>query len=58
MGDLIGLIENLERIGIPKEYSSRKYLSNIDWKEIQNYKTNNQIDDTLDKDKDKEPGGF
>ena len=58
MGDLIGLIENLERIGIPKEYSTRKYLSNIDWKEIKNYEIKNQIDDTLDKDKDKEPGGF
>ncbi len=58
MGDLIGLIENLERVGIPKEYSTKKYLSNIDWKEIKKYEINNQIDDTLDKDKDKEPGGF
>jgi len=26
MGELVGLIENLERIGIPKEYSSKKYM--------------------------------
>ena len=58
MGDLIGLIENLERVGIPKEYSTKKYLSNIDWKEIKKYEIKNQIDDTLDKDKNKEPGGF
>lgn len=61
MNDLVGLIENLERIGIPKEYSTKKYISNVDWKEIKKYEIDNNINKTIDKDKDKDDmqqGGF
>jgi len=59
MNDLVGLIENLERIGIPKEYSTKKYISNIDWKEVKKYEIDNNIDKTIDKDKDDNmQGGF
>jgi len=45
IGDLTNLIESLERIGVPKEYSKKKYLTNIDWEEVENY----SIDETLEK---------
>lgn len=45
INDSISLIENMERIGIPKEYSKKKYLEDLDWKEIDNY----QVDEDIDK---------
>lgn len=45
MTEVTNLIENLERIGIPKEYSKRKYLSQIDWEEVKKY----DIDEKMDK---------
>ena len=37
MGDLAGLVETLERIGIPKEYSKKRYLTSVDWEEVKKY---------------------
>ena len=59
MSEVSNLIENLERIGIPKEYSKRKYLSQIDWEEVKKY----DIDEKIDKvegtgDKEDEEGGL
>ena len=45
--DLANLVETLERIGIPKEYSIKKYLTSIDWNELENYKINSKIDNIL-----------
>lgn len=48
MNELVGLIESLDRIGIPKEYSKKKYLSNYDWEEIKKYDIDQKVDETLD----------
>jgi len=45
ISDLTNLVESLERIGVPKEWSKRKYLTSIDWDEVENY----DIDDEIDK---------
>ena len=47
MSDLANLVETLERIGIPKGYSKRKYLTNVDWKEVKNYEVEDKIDQNL-----------
>jgi len=48
MNELVGLIESLERIGIPKDYSKKKYLSNFDWEEIKKYEIDDKVEKTLD----------
>lgn len=60
INELTGLIESLERIGIPKEYSKKKYLSHFDWEEIKKYDIDQKVETTLDptkKDED-EMGGL
>jgi len=55
MSELSNLIETLERIGIPKEYSKKKYFTSIDWQEVEKYKTDETIDKelgTVEKDED------
>ncbi len=56
MNELSTLVENLERIGIPKEYSTKKYLSQIDWDEVKKYDINQKIDQTLDPSKKEDDG--
>ena len=56
MNELSTLVENLERIGIPKAYSTRKYLSQIDWEEVKKYDINQKIDQTLDPSKKEDDG--
>ena len=61
MNELSTLVENLERIGIPKEYSTKKYLSQIDWEEVKKYDIDQKIDKTIDpskKDDDDMMGGM
>ena len=59
MSELANLVETLERIGIPKEYSKRKYLSHIDWEDLKNYELDEKIDKHLGTEKDEEmPGGI
>jgi hypothetical protein len=48
MNELVGLIESLDRIGIPKEFSKRKYLSNFDWTEITKYSIDQKVEQSLD----------
>lgn len=60
ISDLVNLIESLERIGIPKNYSVRKYLTDIDFVDLKNYQTSEDIDKSLGVKKE-EPdamGGF
>jgi hypothetical protein len=60
MNELVGLIESLDRIGIPKEYSKKKYLSHFDWDEIKKYNIDQNVEQSLDpskKDED-EMGGL
>lgn len=45
VNDTVNLIESLERIGVPKEYSKKKFLEDFDWSEIDSY----QIDQDIDK---------
>jgi hypothetical protein len=42
--DLVELIKTLEEIGIPRQWSKKKYLSGVDWKEIDNFMTDQKID--------------
>jgi len=58
MNELTGLIESLERIGIPKEYSKRKYLSHFDWPEITKYEIDEKVEKSLDPAKAKEDEGI
>lgn len=55
MTELANLIETLERIGIPKEYSKKRYLTSIDWEEVDKYKIDEDLDKALNI-KDKEYG--
>lgn len=57
--EVTGLIDGLERVGIPKEYSRKKYLPQIDWDEVSKYETDVKIDQTLDPSKkEDEMGGM
>jgi len=56
MNELVGLIESLERIGIPKDYSKKKYLSNFDWEEIKKYEIDDKVEKTLDPTKKTDDG--
>lgn len=57
MNEVSSLIENLERIGIPKEYSKRKYLSQIDWEEVKKYNIEKKIEKEVDPAKKAEEEG-
>ena len=58
MNELSSLVENLERIGIPKAYSTKKYLSQIDWDEVEKYKVSEKIEETIDPEKKEDEGGL
>jgi len=54
LGELATLIETLERVGIPKEYTKKKYLTNIDWEDLKNYEVGEKIEKELGTDKSDE----
>jgi len=57
MNEIVNLVENLERLGVPKEYSKRKYLPSIDWNDVDNYQIESKIDELSNKkDENEEPG--
>jgi len=59
MGEITTLIENLERIGIPKEYSKKRYLPQIDWGDVEKYEVDTKIDEIIDPEKkEDEMGGL
>jgi len=57
MNEITGLIDSLERIGIPKEYSKRKYLPNFDWAEIKKYDIDEKVEKAVDPSKDEDEMG-
>jgi len=58
LSELANMIETLERIGIPKEYSRRKYITSIDWKEMEQYETHGKIDASMGTGDEEDEGGF
>jgi hypothetical protein len=48
INELTNLIESLERIGIPREYTKRKYLAQLDWEEIKKYEIDEKVEKALD----------
>ena len=54
MNELASLVETLERIGIPKEWAKKKYLTGIDWDDLEKYETNEKIEKSLGTKKDEE----
>jgi len=58
LSDLANMIDTLERIGIPKEYAKRKYLSQIDWSDVAKYQTEEDIEKGLGTEKEEEETGF
>ena len=57
LSELANLIETLERVGIPKEYTKKKYLSNIDWEDLKNYEVGEKIEKELGTEKEEDPMG-
>jgi len=58
--EIVSLIESLERIGVPKEYSKKKYLTTFDWDAVKKYEIDANVEKTLDptkKDEDEMLGG-
>lgn len=58
--EIVNLIESLERIGVPKEYSKRKYLTTFDWNDVKKYEIDTNVEKALDptkKDEDEISGG-
>lgn len=47
INEIVTLIENLERLGIPKEYTKKKYLPDMDWEDIENYLTSDKTEKKL-----------
>ena len=56
MNEITGLIESLDRIGIPKEYAKKKYLAHFDWDEIAKYDTAEKVDKAVDPTKEEDEG--
>lgn len=52
LSELANLIETLERVGIPREYTKKKYLSNIDWEDLKNYEVGEKIEKELGTEKE------
>ncbi len=57
IGDLSTMIRSLEELGIEKEWAIKKYLIGIDWNEIQQAKTEKEIDKSLSGSKEEEGAG-
>ena len=47
LSNLANLVETLERIGVPKEWSKKKYLTSIDWTEVEKFEIEDKIDKEL-----------
>ena len=57
--EIVNLIESLERIGVPKEYSKKKYLTSFDWDAVRKYEIDTNVEKALDptkKDEDEQFG--
>lgn len=58
MSEFANLVETLDRIGIPKEWAKRRYLTQVDWDEIKKYEIGEKIEKDLDPAKKKEEEGM
>ncbi len=56
MSEFANLVESLERIGIPKEFSKKKYLHGTDWKELENYEVDEKVTKELGTKKEEDDG--
>lgn len=54
MTEVTNLIQSLESVGVPREYSKKRYLSHIDWEEVKKHNIDQKIDNTLDPSKSPE----
>lgn len=45
--NLANLVETLERIGVPREWSKKKYLSSIDWVEVEQHEVDQKLEKEL-----------
>lgn len=45
--NLANLVETLERIGVPRDWSKKKYLSSIDWVEVEQHQVDQKIEKEL-----------
>ena len=52
MSNLANLVETLERIGVPKDWSKKHYLTSIDWIEVEQHEIKEKIDKSLGNEKD------
>jgi hypothetical protein len=57
MNEIAGLIESLERLGVPKEYSKKKYLSNFDWDDVKKYEIDEKVEKAVDPTKNEDEMG-
>jgi len=48
ISDLCNLIRSLEEVGVPREWSKKKYLTNIDWDDVEKYEVDQKIEKNLD----------
>ncbi len=58
LSELANLVETLERIGVPKAYTMKKYLTNIDWVDLKNYEVDEKIEKELGTSKEEEELGM
>lgn len=47
VGDMVNLIESLKGLGIPKDYLVRRYLTNLDWEDIESWEIKEKIEKTV-----------
>ena len=47
IGDAVNIIQQLETIGVPREWSKKRYLPNIPWEEIDQYEIESKIETKL-----------
>jgi hypothetical protein len=58
LNEVANLIETLDRIGVPKAYTMKKYLTNIDWTDLKNYEDGETVEKELGTKKDDELAGM
>lgn len=58
LNEVANMIETLDRIGVPKAYTMKKYLTNIDWTDLKNYEDSETVEKELGTKKDDELGGL
>ena len=56
LSDLANLVQTLEGIGVPKDWSKKKYLTSIDWDEVKKFEIDEKIEKSLGVDKEVEGG--